>query len=700
MRSLISLFSQLISLINSMDLDSQPEPEPESGIIFFIYQLISFGRSLSGSKPERQIILLVTEMISLISSTDPKQEPEPEVMSLTSKTLSSLYSLDPYSELQLLIAKTFSFVELMDSDSDPEADAERESERLISLCPQFEVELVQGKFRVAGKFEWRRREKGKCNPGNRKVLRLRKGAEITHFFCRNCIGEEHDVCDKAPLEVKHPLHPRHSLQLVLWWVSNFQKRKCYCCDEELLWIFYFCSACDCGMNIACVEKKPLLSIDHPEWHEHILSLFPRQAPLPCSVCALPHSRSTFYICSPCQFIVHQSCINLPSVIRISRHLHRISFIRSFDQGDWSCGVCRRKIYNDYGGYSCINDDCSYAAHSTCATQSNVWDGNELKGKPEEIDGEGVEPYVSKGNGIIQHFSHQQHYLSLDENTGRDNNENKLCQACITPIYSGKFYSCMKCNFILHEECANFSRKIHHPIHPHMLTLMTPTTDRINIENSCSACPWLCTTGFFYECDREGCRFILHVQCSKISEPLVHESHMHPLFLTSRPGERKHCDVCKKPRDTSTSETFNCNECVFSLCFKCAAIPYKVRYKHDKHMLTLSYGNETSMLTHWCEVCEGKINPKYRFYRCDEYCCVTLHMECLLGLDLYMTPGLSLFHSGATDIDVLPNNRMSRPICKTCNKRCPFKVVFQCSGFKFCSRFCLLRGIWTGLTKIA
>ncbi|KAL9310858.1 hypothetical protein AtEden1_Chr1g0066461 [Arabidopsis thaliana] len=34
MRSLISLFSQLISLINSMDLDSQPEPEPESGIIF------------------------------------------------------------------------------------------------------------------------------------------------------------------------------------------------------------------------------------------------------------------------------------------------------------------------------------------------------------------------------------------------------------------------------------------------------------------------------------------------------------------------------------------------------------------------------------------------------------------------------------------------------------------------------------------
>jgi len=51
----------------------------------------------------------------------------------------------------------------------------------------------------------------------------------------------------------------------------------------------------------------------------------------------------------------------------------------------------------------------------------------------------------------------------------------------------------------------------------------------------------------------------------------------------------------------------------------------VRYKHDKHILTLSYGKETSTMTYWCEVCEEKVNPKDRFYMCDDYCCVTLHM---------------------------------------------------------------------------
>ncbi|CAA0319308.1 unnamed protein product [Arabidopsis thaliana] len=681
----ISFITRIISIVSSLDMNVQPEP----GVISLISQMISLSSSISDSEPELELISLVNHMISLVNSIDSESEPDPDLMSLITQIFSHLDSMDSDLELKSLFTQIVSLVSSMESDSEPEP--ERETKQPICLAPQFKLELSNGKNLVTGfvKREGRKYDPEYCNPEYWRVLRLTTG-EISHFLCPSCEGDNHEEYEKAPLEVKHPLHPKHSLQLILENSWGCRKKKCYCCDEILLWIFYYCWVCDCGMNIACVEKLPLLSIHHPKWHEHTLSLFPILISLTCNVCASDHFNCPFYICSPCDFVVHQSCITLPRVIRISRHLHRISFTPSFEQGDWSCGVCRKKFDNDCGGYSCGNSGCTYVAHSKCATQSNVWDGEDLEGKPEAIDEIGVNPFVRISLGIIQHFSHQQHYLRLDDNTGRDYDENKLCQACITPIYFGKFYSCMECNFILHEECANFSRKIQHPIHPHLLTLVTSATDKANTHDLCSACPWLFTTGFFYECHREGCRLNLHVRCGTISEPLVHGSHRHPLFLTSRPGDWRTCSVCKESSRYVTHETFNCVQCVFALCFKCAAIPQKVRYKHDNHVLILSYGKEieTSTMAYWCEACERKINPKGQFYNCDEYGCVTLHIECLIGKDLYMKPGSSWLFKGRK-VRVLRNNhRMTRPICRECKDRCPHKIVFRRSRLNFCSTDCM------------
>ncbi|XP_006285264.2 uncharacterized protein LOC17878922 [Capsella rubella] len=460
--------------------------------------------------------------------------------------------------------------------------------------------------------------------------------------------------------------------------------KCYCCDKHLEDIFYYCSPCDFAMKIACVEKQPLLSVHHLKWHEHTLSLFPRHTSLTCDACALTHSTCHFYVCPPCDFVIHQSCISLPRVIRISRHPHRISFTPSFDQRDWFCSICRQKIDNRYGGYSCFNGSCSYAAHSRCATQSNVWDGIDLEGVPEEIEEEN-EPFVIISNGIIQHFSHGQHHLRLEDSVWGDYDESKLCQSCITPVYFGNFYSCMQCKFILHEKCANLSRKIYHPIHPHMLTLVGGYGNVQILKDCCSACQWICRGAFVYECKKQGCRsFRLNVQCATISEPLVYKGHMHPLFLTSKPLEGRKCSVCE-----NYTMTFNCIECAcdFALCFRCATIPQNVRYKHDEHMLTLSYGEET--IKNWCEACEKSINPKKGFYKCDEYCCVTLHIKCLLGNELYINPGYSSYASNGEKVLVMPNNQhMSRPLCSHCKKRCLRKLVFKVSRFIFCCRNCV------------
>ncbi|KAL1222429.1 Protein VACUOLELESS GAMETOPHYTES [Cardamine amara subsp. amara] len=700
---MLSLVSQVIYLVWSIDLNS--EPKPESEFMSLITQAISIFYPIdSHPKPLQELFLLFTQTISFLYSIDLDSQPTPvqEFVSLAKNlsqeislansmdsdwnsknvedTIEEILAIEPEPELLSLIYQIFSLVILMKS----------KSEKFVSLCPQLQVTLENGKFHVSEEVPRSHYGKWECLPGNWVNVNF-KGEDAKHFYCKGCKGKNHEEYKKVPVEIKHYLHRKHSLRLVLR--KDIKTRECYCCDEDLLEVFYYCLPCDFAMNVDCAKKPLVLSIDHPKWHEHSLVPFPRQAFLTCNLCALADESSLIYMCPPCDFVVHQKCINLPLVIRISRHQHRISFTSSFDQGDWFCGICRRKIDNDYGGYSCIKDGCSYVAHSRCATQRNVWDGKELEGEPEEEEAiEDIEPFVRISDGIIEHFSHQHHHLKIDENTDREYEEHRECQACITPIYFGNFYTCMQCDFILHEKCANLSRKIHHPIHPHLLTLEDKNLVKPGIK--CSACPWFCTVGFFYNCSKEGCDFKLNVQCATISEPLVHESHIHPLFLTSKPEEElRLCSVCNKTQKRKTNETFNCLECDFALCFGCATLPQKARYKHDKHVLPLSYGKEASTMTYWCEVCEGKINPKKGLYMCDEYCCVTLHIECLLGRDFYMKPG-SHINTALGKANVLLNNHhMSRPICLFCEKRCPDKTVLQLdlsifAGSFFCSLLCV------------
>jgi len=672
---------EIISLLSSMDLDSMPKPESE--LMSVTSQIISVFNSMDlNSQPEAlsKVISLITDRVN-----DTDSDSDIYLDSDFEDYIAVILNLEPEPELLSLIYQVFTLVSSMNS----------KWEKLISVRPQVVHRLGRDKIYMNDEqVSCRRYNKWACLPKNWFMLWFMGEDDETHFLCRACEGQNHKEHNNAPVEIKHHLHPKHSLLLVNIEIYP-RERKCYCCDEDLGTFFYHCSACDFTLNIACVEKPPVLSIDHPKWHEHTLVLFSRTTSLTCDVCALAYSTSPFYICPPCGFVVHGRCIDLPRVIRISRHPHRISFTPSFHQGNWFCGVCRRKIENDFGGYSCVKYGCSYAAHSRCATQSNVWDGVELEGEPEE-DIEEIAPFVRISDGIIQHFIHQYHHLRLDENTCREYDEDRLCQACITPIYFGNLYSCMQCGFVLHEKCAELSRKIHHPIHPHMLSFVARGN---GVRRCCSACPWLITTGFFYRCEREECDFQLHVQCATVSEPLVHESHMHPLFLTSKPGEWKDCSVCKESNYSLTNEKFNCiEECDFALCFGCATLPQKVRYKYDKHMLTLSYGKETSTMTYWCEACEGEIDPKKRFYMCDEYCCVTLHINCMLGADKYMDPGSWWLYKGKFGTSSylkgkmlynLPNNHhMSRPSCSLCKRRCPYKIVFKCSGSIYCSTVCI------------
>ncbi|CAN8275133.1 unnamed protein product [Cochlearia groenlandica] len=666
--NLISIVTKMISLVNLADR--------ESDFKLLINQLISLGVPMvSDTEPKFKLLIMQSLEFFIFSKMDPERLFTVLLFHLMGLVSAVEKESEPVSELMSLTCQIINIINAMKLN-----ESGLGMEHLISLCPRIQVKFEQGKCIALEDVIEKADEE--CSPSKWSLY------GFSHFRCKGCNGDSHVVHEKAPLEVKHPFHPKHFLHLVML-SNNEADRGCYCCGNKLRDIIYVCLTCNFAMNVACLEKPRVVYVDKPKWHEHRLALFPRQTSLTCNVCSLSHSGYAFYMCPPCKFVAHGKCLRLPRVIKITRHPHRVSFTRCFDQENLFCGVCHKNINKDCGGYSCIKDSCSYVAHSICATQRNAWDGTDLDEVPEEVEEEVFEPFMKISDGIIQHFTHEHHELSLDENIGREYDDGKVCEACFTPIFCGKFYSCKECDFILHEACAKLPRKMYHPAHAHQLSLKIPDNNRTQF--LCFACSRVCNA-FIYSCIRDKCEFTMHVECAVISEPLAHESHKHPLFLTSKPGDRRVCSVCKVlqfvVRFGRGKETFNCIECDdFALCFKCATQPHKVKYKYDKHMLTLSYEEVASNATFWCEICEKKIDPFcHRFYMCEESCCVTLHATCLVNEEFYMKPG-PWYPGMGTKIDVVHNNHMSRPVCSLCKKRCPHKVFYNVRGEQICSTNC-------------
>ncbi|ESQ42313.1 hypothetical protein EUTSA_v10013207mg [Eutrema salsugineum] len=516
-----------------------------------------------------------------------------------------------------------------------------------------------------------------------------------YYFCVGCDERYHKECVESPLQIKHPFHPRHSLQLFL--TPRGCDYHCAHCLTYLTLKSYHCTSCNLNLDPICAMKQLPIVKNHPKRHVHPLTFFPRQDSLACNVCGVIKKFNPTYVCVPCDFVAHRNCIYFPFVIKISRHRHRVAFTSSLPSGEWFCGVCRREIDNHYGAYACQKHCNNYFVHTRCALRGDVWDGVELEGVPEEPDVV-VEPFERIAEGIILHFTHA-HQMRLEVSLVYD--RTKICQACVLPIYEGSFYACMdQCDFILHDACANAPRRIHHPLHPHPLTLKAvAVTFEDDGQFHCNACAQR-GCGFVYECQVEEECFQLDVMCASISEPFHYHGHKHPLFLALDPDEKHQCHICKG----GYSKLLNCIECDFVVCFMCAALPYKVRYKHDKHFLTFCNWQEASD-SDWCEICEGKlivgendfkfyvvgygIEGTTGFYGCNE-CCTTLHIHCLLGKQRYMKPGQTIYVTmKSRSCRILHNNSNSRPICsgRKCQRRCLFNTVFKVDAHIFCCWEC-------------
>lgn len=508
--------------------------------------------------------------------------------------------------------------------------------------------------------------------------------EKTYYFCNDCDGNYHNVCVESPSIFQSSDHPKHPLQLV--WFPALHGSHCFSCKESFGNLFYSCFVCDFIIHPVCATNPTPLTINNPKRHEHTLHYFPRKSTLVCDVCGLDNEIDYLYICLQCDFILHKRCLYLPYVIRVSRHNHRLAFTPNIPYKEWTnCGVCHTKINGNYGKYSCMKG-CAYAMHTRCALRSDICDGKELEGEPEEAYGD-IKMFKEEGDGIIRYSSHRHHQMRLGKQIQREYDENKHCQVCTLPfVDDGNAYRCMQCDFILHESCAYNPRVKLFMLHAHPLILNPQVGIILGLPEGwfkCKKCDRY-SCGFTYACPLRRCALALDTLCASISEPFDYHSHPHSLFVTCDVNALLDCSVCKSPKQ----QPLSCVGCSFVLCFGCATLPHKARYEHDEHLLTFSFEEETNDdEVCLCEICEKNINPKNGLYACKE-CGVTLHIECLLGRDPSVKPG----QSGMFRVDVihvLANISSTRPICNTCQRRCPYKIMIQSPHLYgiFCSFDC-------------
>ncbi|KAM7502387.1 hypothetical protein LguiB_001291 [Lonicera macranthoides] len=223
---------------------------------------------------------------------------------------------------------------------------------------------------------------------------------------------------------------------------------------------------------------------------------------------------------------------------------------------------------------------------------------------------------------LDHFSHDHPLILVDEARKEDDDKDEVvCNGCHKPILDSA-YTCSKCDYFLHEKCAQLPKEILHPKHlEHPLTLVSrlPYKGSECICNVCHRGGW---RWFTYRCSL--CEFDIDMICATEERVVEHESHPHPLTILHQkvPFE---CDACgMEDRDSS----YFCSTCEFWIHKSCYSSPSTFKHGDHDHPLQLNYflPYNNRRLKYKCDVCKGKLHPNYWVYNCDR-CRYFVHIKC-------------------------------------------------------------------------
>ncbi|XP_070667775.1 uncharacterized protein [Malus domestica] len=444
-----------------------------------------------------------------------------------------------------------------------------------------------------------------------------------HYACDTCNFNIHKPCAELPLEIHHPIHPKHPLIL-----GENYSRTCGVCNcnqrHRIGYILsYYCYKCNFCIDLKCASKW------QNDGHEHSFTNIRKPIEFTCDVCrCFLYERRTLrcgahvhtlqfstklvscsgcgardknfcFRCSRkgCDFELCIPCIKLPLTVRFKYDDHplKLNYASVKNEIDeYFCDICEGKRDSKHWFYSC--PDCDFECH----------------------------PYCIRGSACVLHINRNEVARQDDQDEGI------TCNGCTLPIIRGESYrSCTEqeidkpCNFSLHINCAKLPQKMLIPLHEHELTLR-PTAPICDVFK-CDVCESL-SQGFSYRC--EHCNFDLDLYCSFLYErrTLLGGAHVHTLQFSTKFVSCSGCGALDK------NFCFRCSRkrCYFELCIPCIKLPLTVRYKYDDHPLKLNYDSVKNELNeYYCDICEGKRDPKHWFYSCPD-CDFECHPHCIRG----------------------------------------------------------------------
>ncbi|XP_073287472.1 uncharacterized protein, partial [Primulina huaijiensis] len=321
----------------------------------------------------------------------------------------------------------------------------------------------------------------------------------------------------------------------------------------------------------------------------------------------------------CNFYLHQACAQLPPESHHYFHTGRLYFpvvkhplvllAKPRDENCF-CGKCGKLCENFI--YHC--SECEFVLHPLC-------------GFPSDIQ--------------IKHISHPQHPLVIVCKKAL-----LLCDACGRE-HEGYFFSCQKCNFWIHHDCALLPSFVGVQKHEHYLSLVYSVASLLDfiLSSECLICSKI-TIGDFglYYCFT--CGVGTHVDCaiSKMKDP-GEIFHLPTLSIDAFPSSM--IRSLAKERAIQEGNSTNMLE------------------KYHAHSLVL-IDEEDIAQESVCNACIHPISPPY--YRCiaRSACNFLLHKFCV---DLPLSIKDSIFLSATSLVSPRSDEFFSLFQCSRCGKYC-------------------------------
>lgn len=239
---------------------------------------------------------------------------------------------------------------------------------------------------------------------------------------------------------------------------------CGICLEEIDWSYgsYSCSSCPSyTIHSGCATRKDVwdgveldgipedvediepfkMNDDHTITHfahEHNMSLNKDGVSLEenilCGACVCPIGSDTFYNCSDCSFILHETCANLPKKKRHFISPKPLSLLLNRDNPEGFCSACCQRFCEGF-----MYTDGRKTYELLCSSITMPF-----------IHGSHPHPLLYLGKDVFGHF--------------------KSCQGC-NKLGSTVVIGCIKCDFFLDFRCATLPLTvIRHRYDDHPLTL--------------------------------------------------------------------------------------------------------------------------------------------------------------------------------------------------------------------------------------